>query len=156
MLVPGTALYVPIELKLAEVRAILPRRLKRETPAGWEHTITRGGNIVRPSRLRPSQIAWHDGFVRAGGYSRLVVATLLARGWCAWVIDRPGREQLMGWKDGYPLEQLHLVAEDNRLDLDAWWQGPRAWWQEQLASAALGQPHQPAAEPAGAIKRAAR
>jgi len=62
----------------------------------------------------------------------------------------------MGWKDGYPLEQLHLVAEDNRLDLDAWWQGPRAWWQEQLASAALGQPHQPAAEPAGAIKRAAR
>ena len=102
MLVPGTSLYMPIELKLAEVKATSKRVVKKGVffrdvahPDGdYRYETIPAENRVRPSRLRPSQVAWHDGFTRAGGYSRLVLAVFSANGWDVWVIDRPRQERL--------------------------------------------------------------
>ena len=128
MLVPGTAIYMPVELKHAEVKFTPSKHVKRLVADGWEHTIIPEEKKIRPSRLRPTQIAWHDGFTRAGGYSRIVLANMQPEGLLVWVIDQPEQAHLKKWKDGFRPDELLLVAEESKLDLDAWWRGPLHWW----------------------------
>jgi hypothetical protein len=157
VIVPGTPLYLPIELKLAEVKATASRHVRRTMSDGVVvNSLIPPENRVRPSRLRPSQIVWHDGFTRAGCYSRIVLGARMADGWDAWVIDRPHVEQLRNWKDGFLLEHLPLVATESRLNLRAWWDGPLFWWQDHVMRMAVAHPRLGAPEPADAIKRAAR
>jgi hypothetical protein len=102
MLVPGSGLLWPVELKLARTN--------------------KAGRVV-PHRVRPEQIAWHDRLARAGGRSRFVLGLWGDAGWTAYVLDDCRRETLAGWRLGFDPAALRRVAADGKLDLVAWWDG---------------------------------
>jgi hypothetical protein len=100
VLVPGTRLCLPVELKIATLR----------------------GDRIRPLKVRPQQIAWHDGLQRAGGWSRMVLGIRDGIGWHVWVLDDCRAEVLAGWRKGWLAADLQLVGI-GRLDQEAWWRG---------------------------------
>lgn len=151
LLVPNTPIYMPVELKLAEIKHTPEKHwdiLDVREPSGRAQGVTPARDDIRPVRLRPNQIAWHDGFTRAGGYSRLAMGLKTDAGWRLWIMDRPQQHQLKDWKKGFPEHRFLKVAEAGQLDLDLWWHGPLVWWHDRAA--ALRQPRQPPAELAGA------
>lgn len=100
VLVQSAKLLLPVEIKLARVRAAL-----------------------FPSRIRPEQIAWHDRFARAGGRARFVFGEWFERHWNVWTLDDCRRETLIDWKNGISLSSLTLCTRAGAFDHQAWWRG---------------------------------
>src|SRR5262245_45165700 len=100
LLPPGEAFLLPVELKRAHIEA---------------------GQLF-PERIRPVQIAWHEGLRRAGGRTLFLFGVHASCGWYAYLMPALGLDQLGSWRRGYPLSMFALVAIANRLDQAALWQ----------------------------------
>jgi hypothetical protein len=132
ILLPGQALPLPVELKVALVVR----------------------DRLRPFHVRPAQIRWHEELARSGGKSCFLFGVPSSIGWTAYVLASPRLSILRSWRSGFPSDMVTCVARPANpvlgvaslvLDLDAW-----------KTCMALGQPHTPTEDVAGALKRAAR
>ena len=144
-LFPGANFPMPVEVKTATVLAGTPRRL-------------------RPSKIRPVQILWHEQLARHGGLSCFLMGVPVPkpyRGFKVYALGDCSRHTLLGWKDGFLPQQLVKIIDPIETPANIYYLNTAAWKAHMMAHSrhlspvALGQPHQPSAEPAGAPKRAA-
>ena len=126
LLLPGEQYPLPVELKVALVVR----------------------DQLRPTKLRPSQIRWHDQLARAGGRSCLLLGVPSPIGWTAYVLPDCRLEVLRRWRSGFPGGAVTCVARpaDPRIGVASLVLDLHGW----KRCMALAQPRPLAAEPAGA------
>ena len=88
ILLPGQALPLPVELKVA--------RVVRDR--------------LRPSHVRPAQVRWHEELARSGGKSCLLLGVPSSIGWTAYVLASPRLDVLRSWRSGFPAGTVTCVA----------------------------------------------
>ena len=93
---------------------------------GWlypvEMKVGEGADgVLFPSRLRPAQIGWLDGFGRAGGKACVLVGVPERGGkWSAWARTDVTVEGLRGWKAGWEISDLLEILRNGELRRSAW------------------------------------
>lgn len=131
-------------------KAIHPVELKVGRLVGWDPKQRRHTRL-RPSRIRPAQIAWLDRLQRAGNGSRLVIGVMddvrdFNADWDVWYTDDCSQAALKDWPAGFPLDRLVQVTTHGTFAMAAWERGLFG----PQTPVALGLPAQPFPEPAGA------
>lgn len=103
VIVQPSGLLAPIELKVAE-------------------PLSNGR--LRPHRILPVQIAWHDAHSRAGGCSFVLLGVPGDEDgqWECWLLDHCRAEVLSGWRRGFSPADLTLVAAAGKLYYPVWWE----------------------------------
>jgi len=87
------------------------------------YQLSTEGRVLRPSRIRPSQIAWHDELQRAGGKSRMIFGVRDDDGraqWEVWFTDDCSAEFLRHWSSGFELSDLTRIATAGIFSLTMW------------------------------------
>jgi len=87
------------------------------------YELSTEGRVLRPSRIRPAQIAWHDELQRAGGKSRMIFGVRDDDGraqWEVWFTDDCSVEFLRHWLKGFELSDLTRLATAGVFSLTMW------------------------------------
>jgi|SRR5687768_3852157 len=69
-------------------------------------------------RIRPSQITWHDSFLKAGGLSFVFVCFGSGKDFEVWSTPLPYREVTAAWRQGWALADCWRVIEGGKMALD--------------------------------------
>ena len=69
-------------------------------------------------RIRPAQIAWHEGLRAAGGVSFVWVGMGSGRSFDVWAIGSVDRGTLSAWREGWRIEDCRRVITGGKMAVD--------------------------------------
>jgi hypothetical protein len=75
-------------------------------------------DVIKSNSIRPSQMSWHDEFLKSDGISFIFVCFGDRDEFCVWSIPLPFREQTKRWKVGWRLKECKQIISRGKIVKD--------------------------------------